>query len=156
MNIGETFINTDVQETLAHTDFFTSEEYDCYARLCINNVKQWMNGKNSICVCVDPIFANRHAIRLMIYHDSNIEKHIRKIQSIGLKYYKNALYAKILTAVSHEYASLPQFARNCISVEEYATRCLEDIVKKNKNKITKECTKQIYGNLRKIINRELW
>ena len=155
MYIGETWVNTNVENVLAKAEFYSTDFYKDKIETAKRRIDHWIDRETELLNHLEKRYVTNYVICQMIYTDCGIGSYANKLQASGRRIYKRALIETIKEIIAPEYAKLPDFAKEGYSLDDYALRYADSIMKKDINKINREITKHFYAVLRNEIRHKL-
>ena len=156
MYIGEKWISTDVYSNLSNAEFCNSKEYVRLRDICTERVTSWVEHNSKLVDTLHDAHSSSFGARQIVYADCGISTYINKIQTLGRYTYKNELRKQVAEALATEYANLPEFARTAYSLDDYVANYVDEIMKKNKNKINRGASAWVYSEMRRILDHVFW
>ena len=155
MYIGETWVNTNVENVLAKAEFYSTDFYNDKLKDAKNRVDFWFTTETELLAAFRLRRVSDYIVCQAIYSECFIGSYASRIQASGRRVYKRALIENIKEAIAPEYDKLPAFAKEGYSLDDYALRCVNNIMKKDINKINREITERFYAVLRNEIRHKL-
>lgn len=153
MYIGKTWVKTNVYPTLNAANFYDDKDYQRCRDIILERINRWVERNEELINTLTKAYASEYAIRQIAYHDCSISPYISKIQALGRRAYRYQLTEAVKEAIANEYQSLPAFARESFTLEDYAKNYVDKIMEKDESKINKECSFLVYQECRKIMSR---